>query len=226
MPQNLLRACQPKVVNDKGRYRQHFRNGSVENFHGRRWDSKDTTSGYLRLDVRRLQRDGLLAPGQGFSRRWLRADESLASINVVTEKDRVILSYKHRANPDENWRGEEYPVSLEWTKCHYGGMRAWFLCPVRGCGRRVAILFGGDIFACRHCHKLAYESQQKGAYRRALSQAQAIRSKLGGSGNMTLPFPDKPKGMHWSTYQRLSLKAQDAESRYWPRWLKMVGSRS
>src|SRR5476649_1168878 len=31
---------------------------------GRRRDSKDTTSSFLQLDVRRLQRSGLLAPGR------------------------------------------------------------------------------------------------------------------------------------------------------------------
>jgi hypothetical protein len=41
----------------------------------------------------------------------------------------------------------EYAVLLEWTRCHYGGERAWFRCPVIGCGRRVAILYGGAIFA-------------------------------------------------------------------------------
>lgn len=192
---------------------------------GRRWDSKETTSKYLRLDVRRLQREGFLAPGRRFSWLWMRENQEVASINVSSEQDRVILSYRHRANPEENWRTEEYPVSLEWTRCHYGGRRIWFLCP-RGCGRRVAILHGGDIFACRHCHRLAYESQQSGDYRRALSQAQAIRTKLGGPANITLPFPAKPKGMHWRTYQRLCLKAQNAELRCCARWLKIVGSPS
>jgi hypothetical protein len=33
-------------------------------------------------------------------------------------------------------------------------------------------------------------------YYRALHRAQAIREKLGGSGNIALLFPEKPKGMH------------------------------
>jgi hypothetical protein len=38
---------------------------------------------------------------------------------------------------------------------------------------------------------------------RLYSKARRIRQKVGGSGNSDDPFPDKPKGMHWKTYNRL-----------------------
>lgn len=109
---------------------------------GRHWHSgaKDTTSDFRALDVRRLQRDGLLAAGQAFGWNWLRNDETVASIQVRTEADRIILSYRHRTGGGE-WQSEEYPVWLDWTPCTYGGRRAWFICPARGCGKREA---GGD----------------------------------------------------------------------------------
>lgn len=37
--------------------------------------------------------------------------------------------------------------------------------------------------------------------------------KLGGSGNLLEPFPDKPKGMVWATYERLSIQAEQACAR-------------
>jgi hypothetical protein len=40
----------------------------------------------------------------------------------------------------------------------------------------------------------------------------------GGSPNMFDPFPDKPKEMHWSTYQRLRLEAEEAWERSLPPW--------
>jgi hypothetical protein len=37
---------------------------------------------------------------------------------------------------------------------------------------------------------------------RALHKAQNIRERLGGRANMMEPFPEKLRGMHWSTYER------------------------
>jgi hypothetical protein len=34
--------------------------------------------------------------------------------------------------------------------------------------------------------------------------------RLGGTGNMSLPFPPKPGGMHWHTYARLHDREQQA----------------
>jgi hypothetical protein len=72
------------------------------------------------------------------------------------------------------------------------------------CGRRVAIIYSsGDVFACRQCCGLAYASQQEPVRERGISTARKIRMRLGGAPNITRPFPDKPKGMHWRTYDRL-----------------------
>jgi hypothetical protein len=51
-------------------------------------------------------------------------------------------------------------LRIERTPCNLGGSRHWFICPVVGCGRRVAILYGGGIFACRQCHRFAYASSR------------------------------------------------------------------
>ena len=58
------------------------------------------------------------------------------------------------------------------------------------------MLYGaGELFACRSCYGLAYESQQQDPPDRAQLKAQKIRMRLGGSGCPADLFPDKPKGM-------------------------------
>lgn len=172
---------------------------------GRHWHygAKDTTEDYRSIDVRRWKRDGLLSPGQSFGWQWSRHGEVVASIRVRTDSDRVILTYRHRSG-GEDWKDESYPVHLEWTDCHIGGQRPWFLCPARGCGRRVAILYGGAIFACRHCYELAYPSQRETTYDRAARKADRIRAKLGWEAGILNGDGRKPKRMHWRTFDRLT----------------------
>ena len=63
----------------------------------------------------------------------------------------------------------------------------------------VVAVVGSGIY----CYGLAYESQQEPARQRGLLMAQKIRERLGGNASMLDDFPNKPKGMHWRTYDRL-----------------------
>lgn len=157
---------------------------------------------YRQLDVRRWQRDGLLAPGRSFGWYWSRRGEITASIRVTTEPDRVVLDYRHR-RAGMDWQDERYPVQLEWTPCHFGGKRAWFHCPALGCERRVAILYGGAIFACRPCYRLAYPSQREADFDRLARKADRIRERLDWEPGIFNGSGWKPKGMHWRTFERL-----------------------
>ncbi len=178
---------------------------------------KNTTGSFRKLDVRLMQRKGALHPGACAAWHWSRGTEPCGSIKTRAELGCVVLSYSHQRWNDEEWTRKEYPVTIEWTGCHFGGERAWFICPARNCRRRVATLWGGEIFACRHCHNLAYESQNETAYSRALGKAQDIRRRLGG--DPCGDFPPKPKGMHWRTYWRWKQKEEEAEGRSWPPWI-------
>jgi len=97
------------------------------------------------------------------------------------------------------------------SRAHYGGQRAWFRCPARGCGRSVAILYGGEIFACRRCYQLAYPSQCESSGDRADARAWKIRERCGGWGSLFDPLM-RPKGMHWRTFRKLQ-RAYGAECR-------------
>jgi len=181
-----------------------------------RFDKKTTTDECPSVDVRYLYRKGLLKPGGRFSLRWSRAGRETGSIQGTVQgsgrPERVMLYYRHRSRTTDEWEGVHEPVSLEWTACNFGGERPWFVCPGAGCGRRVALLYGlGKYFLCRHCYDLVYESQRDNAMNRALHKAQSNREKLGGSANMMEPFPEKPKGLHWSTYERLWWEHHEVE---------------
>ncbi len=155
------------------------------------------------LDVRRWQRDGLLAPGRWFNWLWMTNEETVANIHVQSEEGCVRLNYRFRQNGGE-WQSMNYFVCLTTTPCNYGGERYWFICPVAGCNRRVALLYGYDeIFACRHCYQLVYRSQRETDNDRVIRQAEKIRSRLGWKPGILNPNGDKPNGMHWNTYFRL-----------------------
>lgn len=166
------------------------------------WGARTKTTDYRSIDIRRWHRDGLLEPGLAYGWEWKRNGEVVASIRVRTETGRVILSYKHRSSGEE-WQDESYPVSLAWTECNYGGKRPWFLCPAQGCGQRVAILYGGGIFACRHCYDLAYPCQRENKCDRLTRRADKIRDRMGWGPGILNGVEWKPKGMHWRTYERL-----------------------
>jgi hypothetical protein len=117
----------------------------------------------------------------------------------------VILVYRHRSGSGE-WKDEQYPVRVVRTPCNLGGSRAWFICPAVGCGRRVAVLYGGGIFACRHCYQLAYASAREDAGDRAARRADRLRARLGWEPGILNGEGDKPRWMRWRTFERLAAK--------------------
>jgi hypothetical protein len=170
------------------------------------------------IDVRRWYREGRLSAGQRFSWSWTCCGEPSGNINVHTESDAVVLIYRWRHYGDVEWKTVQQRVPITWTACRFGGRRPWFICSVysggRYCGRRVALLYGvGELFACRRCYGLAYASQHESVHHRGIGKAQKIRMRLGGDPSMLEGFPDKPKGMHWQTYDRLRRTHDIAEAR-------------
>ncbi len=171
---------------------------------GNHWPygAKSTTDSYRTLDVRRLAREGMLRLGHWGSWQWTRDSQVLASIQTRADEDRVVLMYRHRQG-DGVWKDEHYAVLIERTPCALGGARPWFICPAVGCGRRVAILYGGTVFACRHCHQLVYASAREDASGRAMRRADRLRVRLGWEPGIMNPDGEKLKWMRWRTFDRL-----------------------
>ena len=119
---------------------------------------KATVEGCRSIDVLEWHRRGYLRSSGWFSCAWTRDGERLASINVQAQRDAVTLKYQ---SPEQR-------VAIAWTPCRFGGEQPWFVCSVAAngvyCGRRVTKLYrAGRLFACRHCYRLAYASQQESA---------------------------------------------------------------
>lgn len=184
--------------------------GGFGSGHFVRGGGKPTTNNFLCIDVREWAREGLTAEGCIFEWSWLSNKKTVARIRVSTQKDKLQLSYRAR-NFGGGWDDKNYAVSLEYQPCNFGGQRVWFRCPASGCNRRVATLFGGDIFACRKCHGLVYESQNEAAFERAIRKAKRIRERLGWEVDFNGQVGKKPKGMHWSTFNKLSLELAHTE---------------
>jgi hypothetical protein len=166
----------------------------------------------MSIDVRSWHREGRLRAGQCFLHTLTWNWRPTEGIAVLAKTDAVYLMFRSR-----NWRAEHgrtitQRIPIVWTPCTLGGRRPWFRCEMytngRYCGRRVAILYSaGQEFACRHCYRLSYESQNETPYLRSIRRVRKIRMRLGAGFSFAEPFPDKPPGMHWRTYLRMRAAA-------------------
>lgn len=171
---------------------------------GRR-GGKDTVSQMRALDVRKLKRDGCLEPGFSGQSTWSRGGTVIATIRFRVGQEAsglmyVQLMYRSR-DRSEVWQDMDYRVALDRTPCNYGGSRVWFRCP--SCHRRVAVIYGGKVFACRHCHRLAYDCQHERRDDRESRQVDKLRDRLKWEPGLLNGKQWKPKWMRWRTYHRL-----------------------
>ena len=172
-----------------------------------RWDSKTTAESQHRVDIRYLRQKGLLRPGYSGSLSWSRGNEVTGSIRINVVEGFLKLNYRISAHGG-NWEDVSQSIPIDWTPCNYGGKRPWFICPLRGCRRRVAVLYGaGKYFGCRHCYDLVYASQREERYQWAERRCNQIISRLGGGPDDGF-WPEKPKHMHWETYNSQIEKAK------------------
>ena len=109
--------------------------------------------------------------------------------------------------------GWTYRADLTTTPCNYGKARYWFVC--RYCKGRKAVLYVGNSgLACRKCYGLSYSIENKTRSDRAIDGAFKINQRLGFDGDIDC-LGDKPKGMHWKTFNRLIEKRDDYSAIFW-----------
>jgi hypothetical protein len=156
---------------------------------------------FFRLDIRCCHREGVLKAGNQFVMKWSRAGKEVASIEVEVRADDLVLSYRHK-KADGGWTEIRSPIRLDWTRCPFGGSRPWLICPSPTCERRVAILYGKELFLCRQCQKLVYESQYELADARAFRKVERLQQRFGWAPGFFFGAGERPKGMHHQTFVR------------------------
>lgn len=123
-----------------------------------------------------------------------------------------------------SYQGSRWRDALELARVRsgFGGSRAFWLCPI--CGRRARYLyFKGRRFVCRGCANLNYRSQQRtrDSLNHAYDGIELARKKLRWQplidvAPMDFPYvtPDKPKGMHETTYRRYLARYSRYQEKY------------
>jgi hypothetical protein len=137
----------------------------------------------------------------------------IARVELVPLADSVECTYTRviGTRPTEE---VQYVIPVTATEPNYGGRRLWFLCARPSCRRRSGRLFLDDpYFVCRTCAGVRYSSQTQSKPRHVqqAERAKAIRARLGGRLNLRDPLPERPKGMHRSTYERLRKELVEIE---------------
>lgn len=133
--------------------------------------AKNTCETSRELSIHFLKRhgylDGVYSSGtMTWTHGWSGNQSSIKIIGCVYGDDpHFRLQYTYTGFDDVK-TNIDYKVEVVSTPCYFGGKRHWFTCPLIrdgvACRRRVGVLYGaGKYYGCRHCHDLAYQSQQE-----------------------------------------------------------------
>ena len=172
---------------------------------GPKWTVESIAADYNYIDVLTLYRRGLLANS------WVSFVPILrwpGVIKIRASRYLVVVEWRDRVAPQQ--------IRVSWTQCHLGGARPWIHC---ACGRRVTRLFKGLAgYYCRQClGNPRYACQAKSTQGRLHFEACKLRLRLGGIASLSAPFPERPRGMHRRTFERLRRRAEKLEARISPR---------
>ncbi len=155
-----------------------------------------------RIDIRQWHKGGHLREGRLFSWSWNRGGEPAGNISVTVNSGSIRLGYT--LTDSNGQRDGSQTITTTSTPCHYGGSRPWFTCPV--CRDRAGLLYmRWGRFACRHCQRVAYQSQSGSALDRVCNRYHRLAAKVEDG---------KPKWQRWATFNLLLARYSDASEQF------------
>ena len=175
---------------------------------GRQASSKPSIEDHYSLDICLLNRRGFLEPEEKnvfwFSDGYeilitCRADYRGWSLCIIVQ-------YLSRLSDGKIQCIEEL-IGIEIVDVLNGkAQRPYFHCPKLA--RRVGVLILGNRgFAHRTYYRYLYRIQRQGHFDRAVTSGRKIKQRLGGSDQeAATDSPDRPKGMHRKTFNKLRKK--------------------
>lgn len=134
---------------------------------GYRIGAKSTVEDATKLSIFKLKEFGLLKGYHATTLTWTyRISGHQNSIGIIVDINELYakVNYTNTSRYTGEKKDYDYKIQLTTSRCNFGGVRYWFICPLQDCGRRTGTLFlcsGGNYFGCRHCYDLAYESQRE-----------------------------------------------------------------
>ena len=133
--------------------------------------TRKVTVGLCRsISVKRLKRLGVFdadSPDR-VSMAWVNEfGEDAGSVSIIPQVDGNGNTRSLRVEFAGSVTVTSQIIRVTSTPCFYGGLRHWLLCPAVSdgvlCENRIGVLYwprGGNVFACRHCWHLTYDSCQ------------------------------------------------------------------
>lgn len=108
------------------------------------------------------------------------------------------------------WAKSAWPSKAVWKARVAPGATSWMISimarPSSVAPAQSLISCTTLIFACRHCHRLAYACQRESGEYRVTGRGNRIRQRLGWALGMLNDKGPRPKGMHRRTFERLCAK--------------------
>src|SRR5215470_15334448 len=174
-----------------------------------RYGGRPTVESAFRIDIDWLSRNRLMRPyaREGSGLRFSSSHWDLEAECEAYVGDAGSSWIRLRYEMTDYWTDEELKIDDKiWLECsqpHFGGRRWWFVCPrINQPVRKLYLPLGGRHFWSRRAYRLGYGSQRESWHDRAYRRARKLYRRLGGDPADD-EYPDKPKRMRWTTYNRL-----------------------